>query len=117
MSRFLALGAVLCLATAPAAFGGARSLERAMETMTDLVVLPGRQPGSLHARACAQCPSVSMQVPQTARFYVGEDDVTFTQLREFVRGKRENMTLFYDLKVNVVTRIVVFGELPKPRAD
>jgi hypothetical protein len=90
----------------------ARSLERALETTTEAVSLPAAAPGTIDARGCLQCPSIRMQLPLTARFYVGEAEVTLKQLREIALGNRINMVIFYELDAPVVRRIVVSTTLP-----
>jgi hypothetical protein len=112
ISRKLLLAAV-CLTATAAAMAGARSLERPMETTTEAVSLPESLPGSIDARGCLTCQSMRLEVPATARLFVGTDAVTIKELRQFSLGKRYNMTIFYELDRPVVRRIVVEGVLPK----
>jgi hypothetical protein len=104
------LTALLCTIIASSAMA-ARSLERAMETTTEAVSLPVNLPSSIDARGCLQCQSIRMQVPATAKFYVGDQQVTLKQLRDYSLGKQYNMVIFYELETPVVRRIVVSGSL------
>lgn len=106
------LTATLCAVIATSAMA-ARSLERAMETSTEAVSLPTHAPATIDARGCLACPSMRMEVPASARFYVGQEEVTLKQLREFALGKRFDMVIFYELEAPVVRRIVVSATLPK----
>jgi hypothetical protein len=112
MSRHFALGAVIWLAVVMSAAAAPRSLERAMETSTDAVALPKSAPASIDARGCLQCPAVRMEIPATARFFVGKDQVTLGELSDYARGKSYDMVILYELNANVVRRIVISGVLP-----
>lgn len=116
MSKYIAIAAALWFASANLASAGPRSLERAMETSTDAVILPTSVPAYIDARGCMQCRAVSMEVPAGVRFFVGRDEVTLAELRKYVLGKSRDMVIFYELDSNVVKRIVVSGVLPKPVA-
>jgi len=111
----LALSATLSLAMAASAICAPRSLERAMETTSDMVNLPMKLPSSVDARGCLQCASIALEVPETARFFVGKDEVTLKQLRDYALGKQHDIVIFYELEANVVRRIVISGVLPKQR--
>jgi hypothetical protein len=111
----LLLSAALCLVIGTSALAGPRSLERAMETTTEAVDLPASTPSSIDARGCLQCTSIRMEVPSTARFFVGDAEVTIKELRDYALGKRHDMVIFYELEANVVRRIVISGVLPRQR--
>src|SRR5687768_3124726 len=98
------------------AAAGPRSLERAFETNTQNVSLPARLPSSIEARCCLHCPSIRIQIPETARFFVGKEQVSLQELREFALGKRFDMVIFYELDAPVARRIVVSALLPKKPA-
>lgn len=116
MSRHLMLSTALWFAVATSAMATPRSLERAMETSTEAVSLPTSLPTSIDVRGCLQCKSMRLEVPATARFFVGKDEVTIKQLHDYALGKRHDMVIFYELDQNVVRRIVVSGVLPKSTA-
>lgn len=111
--RKILWAALVVLASAGSATGAARSLERAMETNTDAVYLPASTPSTIDARGCPQCPSLRLEVPATARFFVGDEEVTLAELRKYVLGKRYDMVIFYEREAPVVRRIVVAGSLPR----
>lgn len=110
--KTLTLAVALLASGASVAAPGARSLERAMETTTNVLTLPAQVPASFTARGCFQCQALQLQIPADAHFFVGRDEVSFSQLRDFAQGKTLNMTIFYKLDAPVVRRIIVAGELP-----
>jgi hypothetical protein len=112
MSRYFALVAASWLAVVMSAVAAPRSLERAMETSTEAVVVPKSAPSSIDARGCLQCPAIRMEIPATARFFVGKDEVTLSELSDYAVGKSHDMVIFYELNANVVRRIVISGVLP-----
>lgn len=107
---------LISAAIGSSAAAGPRSLERAFETNTQNVSLPTRLPSSIEARGCLQCPSMRIQVSETAKFFIGKEQVTLQELREFALGKRLDMVIFYELEAPVARRIVVSGLLPKKPA-
>lgn len=111
----LAFSAALWCATTMSALAAPLSLERAIETRTDMVALPTSVPSSIDARGCLQCVTISLEVPETARFFVGKDEVTLKQLRDYALGKQHDMVIFYEKEANIVRRIVISGVLPKQR--
>jgi hypothetical protein len=110
MFRSLVLGLALSLPLVAAATE--KTLERAFETSTEMFSLPESLPGSIDARDCLSCKSLHLEVPATAKFFVGEDEVTLTELRDFARGKQANMVVLYEIDKPVVRRIIVSGQLP-----
>lgn len=93
-----------------------RSLARAMETTTEAVSLPTSLPSSIEARGCLNCKSIRMELPETARFFIGKDEVTLKELRDFSLGKRFDMVILYELDSYVVQRVVLTGKFPSRAA-
>ena len=91
-----------------------RSLEEAIETNTDDVLLPVSQVGVLTFRKCpAPCAMQSLQVDQSSKFFVGSSEVTAEQFGAFVRskGRGQFLMVFHKPGDTVVTRLMVFGQL------
>lgn len=112
LSKLLAI--TFCTIAASSAMA-AESLERAFETTTDAVSLPERAPSTIDARGCLNCKTFRMELPVTARFFVGNDEVTLKELRDYSLGQKINMVILYELEAPVIRRIVVSGTLPNRR--
>lgn len=96
-----------------AALAAPRSLERAMETNTNAVHLPLNTPSTIDARGCLQCPSIRLEVPATAKFYIGDEEVALIELRKYALGKHYDMVIFYQTDAPIVRRIVIAGVRPR----
>lgn len=84
------------------------STERPIETTTVGLPLPRVAPGSMTISPCEQaCPAVTLEITAASQFFVGRRPVSFTDLRALALSSSANAVVFYDLKTNAVTRIVV----------
>jgi hypothetical protein len=55
-----------------------------------------------------------VQLGAGSRYFVGKQEVSLAQLNAFLAdGITRGLTLMYDQKTRVVTRIVIHAELPK----
>ena len=83
------------------------SSERPIETVATGLPLPASLPGSMTLRPCEGCELVTLAVGPSARFVVNRKPVVFADLHRIVQSSSENVVVFYDVKTNAVTRIVV----------
>ena len=84
------------------------SSERPIETTTLGLPLPRVAPGSMTINPCEQlCPPVTLQITAASQFFVGNRPVAFADLRALALSSSANAVVFYDVKTNAVTRIVV----------
>lgn len=90
-----------------------RSLEDAIESSTDAVILPTSQPGTLTFRNCADpCPLRALEVNAQSTFFVGGTQVTLVDFNAYVRrtGPQFLMVFRQPDRTNV-TRLMVYGQL------
>ena len=118
---FIAIFAVACMAQAAETeneIPRLKALEQSIEASTATVRLPERTPASMFARTCETCPTVTLQVTQTTRFFLGKAAVTQSEFNQAVQKVNPDPTLgiFYDSKTSEVTRLVAFGLGNKPAA-
>jgi hypothetical protein len=70
--------------------------------------LPRVAPGSMTLSPCEDsCPSVTVDITPESRFFIGRKAVSFADLRALAISSSANAVVFYDVKTNAVTRIVV----------
>jgi|JI10StandDraft_1071094.scaffolds.fasta_scaffold1322494_2 formylglycine-generating enzyme required for sulfatase activity len=96
-----------------------KALEQAIEATSATVRLPDRAPAAFFARTCETCPTVTLQVTQTTRFFLGKTAVPQNEFNAAVQTADPDPTLgiFYDSKTSEVTRLVAFGINTKPAAN
>ena len=83
------------------------SSERPIETDTAGLPLPRAVPGSMTLRPCEACTPVTLDLTTSAQFFVDRKPVTFADLHALAQNSSANVVVFYDVKTNAVTRIVV----------
>jgi hypothetical protein len=84
------------------------SSERPIETSMTELPLPRSVPGSMTLRPCASCDLVTLALTSTSTYLVGSRPVAYADLRSLAQNASSaNVAVFYDLKTNAVTRIVV----------
>lgn len=99
------------------AHAGMHSLEDAIEGSTFSLSLPTTEGGSMVVRTCSSCPPVMLRVDAKSRLFIGGQQVTLAELNGFLSdGNTRGVTVLYDKKSLKITRIVVDGTIPKPRA-
>lgn len=85
-----------------------RSSERPIETTTVGLPLPRSTPGSMTISPCEDsCLAVTLEITASSQFFVGRKAVSFADLRAVAISSSANAVVFYDIKTNAVTRIVV----------
>jgi hypothetical protein len=96
-----------------AAHAAIENVENAYESDVAHVTLPSSTAGQVVIRECAGCTPVVLRVDGKTRYFVGAPSsppVSLAELRsaagaEDARGRL--LVVFYDLRTNVVTRIVL----------
>ncbi|HKS55310.1 MAG TPA: hypothetical protein VJS12_08505 [Steroidobacteraceae bacterium] len=84
------------------------SSERPIETTTVGLPLPRVAPGPMTISPCDEgCPAVTIEITPESRFFIGHKAVSFADLRALAISSSANAVVFYDIKTNAVTRIVV----------
>lgn len=90
-----------------------RSLEDAIESNTDAVLLPTSVPGTLTFRDCAEpCALRSLQVDAQSAFFVGGTQVTLAEFTAYVRSTgAQFLMVFRQPDGPNVTRLMVYGQI------
>jgi formylglycine-generating enzyme required for sulfatase activity len=84
------------------------SNETPIEATTSYVRMPREIPAALFIATCAEgCPSVQVYLRDTSQFLLGKQTVTYPQFRAAAAETAQNLTVFYDTKTNVVTRMII----------
>lgn len=96
-----------------------KAVEQAIEATSATVRLPDRTPSAFFARTCETCPTVTLQVTQATRFFLGRTAVPQNEFNVAVKKADPDPTIgiFYDSKTSEVTRLVAFGINAKPAAN
>lgn len=82
--------------------------EQALETNSNLTLLPTTFPGTVTARGCPQCAVVVLEITNDTTFIAGRDAVSGPELKKLASGNH-NMAIFYDPQTKKAKRIVVYG--------
>lgn len=90
-----------------------RSLEDAIETSTDAVMLPTSLPGALTFRNCAEpCKLRSLEVTSDSKFFVGGTQVSLADFSAYVRRTgAQFMMVFHQPDRANITRLMVYGRM------
>jgi hypothetical protein len=86
--------------------------ESAIETMTDAVVLPSSNAGSVTFNDCeAPCVFRSVQLNEQSTYFIGPAQVTLKQFSDYVlREPAQFLMVFHEPDQPIVTRLMVFGQ-------
>lgn len=89
-----------------------RSLEDAIESSTDDILLPTSQTGTLTFRNCAEpCAVRSLEVNAQSAFFVGATRVTLAEFSAYVRRTgSQSLTVFHQPGRMTVTRVIAVGQ-------
>lgn len=103
----------LAISQAHAVEPALRSLEDAIESSTDAVVLPAAQSGTLTLRNCAvPCAMKSLRLSEDSRFFVGSSQVSLAEFNAYVgRTQSQFLMIFHEPGKPTITRLMVFGQL------
>ncbi len=100
-----ALVGALAAAAAGAQLPATTTIEDCLESGTDLVSLPGTPGGSLSASQCRGCESLRLKFDRQTRYYIGNEPVSYAQLREAAAKGNSRLDLFYHPKTKTLTRV------------
>ena len=110
----LALAALLT--AAPAVARTVISIERAIETGSNALLMPSFESGTLTADNCAKCRPERLAVTPQTRYFAREQQVSLTALRTLLAGGAPvSVTVFVDVKTPTVTRVVADIAAPRPQ--
>lgn len=114
--KSLALAAILAAALSGPAQAVLIPVEEAVESSTLAVSLPTSEQGVIVTKTCPACALAVLRLTPKTLFLVGKTEVTLAQLQKFVAtGGTRNVVILYAPRTRAVTRIIVKGELPKPK--
>jgi hypothetical protein len=102
--RLAAVAGLLLAVTAHAA-PPLRTVEECLETGTDLVALPGAAGGTLSARACRGCQTLSLKFDARTRYFIGKEPVPYARLREAASRRTQQLYVFYQPGSRILTRL------------
>ena len=90
-----------------------RSLEDAIESNTEKVLLPMSQPGTLTFRECAEpCALRSLLVTAQSKFFVGGTEVTLADFNAYVRRTGPQFLMVVrEPDGTDITRLIVYGRM------
>ena len=81
---------------------------QAIETGSDIVLLPGSETGMLTVNYCAGCKAATLAVNRDTNYYLGTEKVPLAELKRFLSdGRVYFMTVFASVKERVALRVVV----------
>lgn len=109
---FTMTGASVAQTQAPAPL---RSLEEAIETSTEAVLLPTSIPGTLTFKNCiAPCATQSLDVSAATQFMVGSTTVSLAEFRDFTANTDSQfLMVFHKPGERTVTRVLAFGRIDR----
>lgn len=87
------------------------SPETAIESNTTIVNLPSSVPTTLDFTPCDTCSLVTLRLDESARFFVGRQQVTLGELRRYAQRGPAGLDVFFSASTRVVTRIILRTEL------
>ena len=94
-----------------------RVLEEAVESNTETVSAPATLPGSLSFKPCGRCSFLTLSVDETARFFVGKDQVTLVDFHRYANRASSRLDVFYDRKTQRVTRLILRTHVDSAEAE
>jgi hypothetical protein len=90
--------------------------EQAIEGTTRSLSLPSSEQGVMVAKPCPTCALAVLRMTAETRLYVGKDAVSLAELQKFIStGGERHMVVLWDPRLRTITRILVPGQLPKPK--
>jgi hypothetical protein len=114
--KYFALAAVLAAALSGPAEALLTPAEEAVEATTVSVSLPTSEQGVIVTKTCPSCALTVLRLTAETRFLVGKTQVTLAQLQKFIAtGGTRNLVILYAPRTHAVTRVIVKGELPRPK--
>lgn len=93
-----------------------KMLEEGIESTSRLTQLPSVPQGAVLSRTCRTCPLLTFRLSAESRLYVGSEQVSLADLRQFFTGRDEfNLIIATTPGSQTVTRIVVQGLVTNAR--
>jgi hypothetical protein len=110
---FLTSLALLTAATVPAMADSTkldgRSIERVVEAMTSMIVLPVSVNGTLSYQLCPSCRTVALSATPTTQYLIGNQLVSLESMAKlFSSGHNYTAAVAAQLDAPVLTRLQVF---------
>jgi hypothetical protein len=97
-----AAGALLAAAVAMAGVE-TKGLTGGLESGTEFVTLPSSPRGSLSVRECSDCPSMRLEFDSQTKFFVGEEAVSYAELRKAASKGDRGLLVSYRLGTRKLT--------------
>jgi len=114
--KTVSLVVLVAAALSGAAQAQLRAMEQAIEATTRSISLPASEQGVIVAKPCPTCAPVVLRMTAATRLLVGKDQVSLPELQKFIStGGERYMVVLWDPRARTVTRLIVTGQLPKPR--
>lgn len=115
LANAAAAAVVSVMLHAGAAHAQLTSLEDAIESSTDAVILPASDAGALTLKNCEPpCAMRSIQLVEASRFFVGSTQVTYQQFSDYVHSNGPRfLMVFHQPDRPIVTRLMVSGHLQR----
>jgi hypothetical protein len=112
----VSLVVLVAAALSGAAQAQLRAKELAIEATTRSISLPSSEQGVMVAKPCPTCALAVLRMTADTRMYVGKDVVSLAELQKFIAtGGERHMVVLWDPRLRTITRILVPGQLPKPK--
>jgi hypothetical protein len=104
-ARWLAAALASLAAAGALAQGPLTTIEECLESGTDLVTLPGTPGGTLNASECRGCPVVRLSFDARTRYFIGNEAVSYAQLRAAAARGTLRLDVFYRPGNRTLTRL------------
>lgn len=110
LSPAIASALLMVAALSPQQAHALKALEDGIESTSRLTQLPSVTQGAILARSCSKCPLQTFHLTAASRLFVGSEEVSLADLRQFFSGRDEfNLIIATTPGSQNVTRIVVQG--------
>jgi hypothetical protein len=91
-----------------------RVLEDGREVAASMLTLPAAAEGTTTIQGCTACKKVVLQLNANARFYIGNKEVTYVDLKHYlVANPNVSVTVVSPISKPVITRIRASGLIVK----
>lgn len=119
LRRACLLAAALGALGAAQAFAGPPlgTIEECIESGTDLVSLPGTPGGTLAAKSCTACASLSLTFDQKTRYFIGDQAVPYNRLLAAARKGPTGLDVFYRPDTRVLTRVRLVADADAAKSE
>jgi hypothetical protein len=108
IASFLLLAGLAPLASGEALYD---ARDNCVESSTDSVNLPVSVPYRMSLQSCPTCQVLDLQVDQSTRFYVGDQQVDLPTLRSYASRRVQQLNVCIATGTQRLTRIVLVARL------